>query len=60
MQAVTEKQLKKADEHTKFCTEKVGIEYDNAKKFRFAVITDESEGNQCFSKCFFERSGKNL
>jgi hypothetical protein len=57
-QALTEEQLLKADSHTKFCSEKVEIEYENAKKFRYAVIDDDSESNQCFSKCFFERSGE--
>lgn len=56
--AITEEQLRKADEHTKICSEKSGLEYDVATKFRYAVIGDESEGHQCFARCFFERSGK--
>ena len=60
LQALTQEQFKKADDHTKFCSEQVGIEYESAKKFRYAVISDDAESNQCFSKCFFERSGKNL
>jgi hypothetical protein len=56
-QALTEEQLLKADGHTKFCSEKVEVEYDSAVKFRYSIIEDDSEANQCFAKCFFERSG---
>ena len=56
-QALTEEQLVKAEGHTKFCVEQVGVEYETAKKLRFGVIADSDEKNQCFTRCFMQRSG---
>lgn len=56
-QAITEEQLVKAEGHTKFCVEQVEVDYETAVKLRFSVITDSNEKNQCFTKCFMQRSG---
>lgn len=56
--AFTPEQLVKIEGHTRFCSDKVGIDYDKAKSFGYSVVSDDSESTQCYMKCFFERSGE--
>lgn len=57
-QAFTPEQLVKIENHTKHCSEKVGIDYEKAKSFGYNVVSDDTESTQCYMKCFFEQSGE--
>jgi hypothetical protein len=57
LQALTEEQKKRAEEHTLVCAEKVGLDLEVASKIRYAIVDEDVMEQRCFSKCFLERSG---